>query len=98
MRGALAVIRADETRATGTQGYRRLAQLVPFLAAFRIAPFEDETQEIYRAMPPALRRLGSGDCKIAATALYFDLVVVTRNIRHFQQIPGIVCEDWTQER
>ena len=97
MRGALAVIRDEESRSPGTQGYQRLARLIPFLATFRIASFDDAAQEIYRAMPPALRRLGSGDCKIAATALYFDLVVVTRNLRHFQQIPGVMCEDWTQE-
>ncbi|WP_309716576.1 type II toxin-antitoxin system VapC family toxin [Armatimonas sp.] len=97
MRGALAVIRAEEMKAKGTQGYQRLAQLVPFLATFRIAPFTDATQEIYRAMPASLRRLGSGDCKIAATALHYNLIVVTRNLRHFQQIPGVVCEDWTEE-
>ncbi|WP_395094096.1 type II toxin-antitoxin system VapC family toxin [Armatimonas sp.] len=55
-------------------------------------------EEIYRAMPASLRRVGSGDCKIAATALHYDLIVVTRNLRHFGQIPGITCEDWTQQR
>jgi len=97
LRGALAVIRSEETRSGGTLGYQRLAQLVPFLATFRIAPFTDATQEIFRAMPASLRRLGSGDCKIAATALHYDLIVVTRNLRHFQQIPGVVYKDWTEE-
>lgn len=45
-----------------------------------------------------LRRSGSAldwaDLFIAATALAHELVVVTRNVRHFDRIDGLFVENW----
>lgn len=35
------------------------------------------------------------DLLIAATALQYDLILATCNLRHFQGIPGLRVEDWT---
>ena len=34
------------------------------------------------------------DLLIGATALVYDLTVVTHNTGHFQHIPGLRLEDW----
>ena len=34
------------------------------------------------------------DCLIAATALVNDWVLVTRNMEHFEQMPGLQLENW----
>lgn len=44
------------------------------------------------------RRLDKPDLFIAATALVFDLVLVTRNIRHFAHISGLALENWFPEK
>ena len=45
-----------------------------------------------------LRRIGRGagviDPFIAATAQVHDLILVTRNLRHFADIEGVVTESW----
>lgn len=45
-----------------------------------------------------LRRIGCGagviDPFIAATAQVHDLTLVTRNLRHFADIEGVVTESW----
>jgi len=41
-------------------------------------------------------RRGSFDRLIAAHALSLDLVVLTRNVYDFADIPGVVVEDWTR--
>jgi len=41
------------------------------------------------------RKRADLDLLVAATALRHDLVVVTRNLRDFQDLPGLTVEDWT---
>jgi predicted nucleic acid-binding protein len=37
------------------------------------------------------------DTILAATASAHDLVLVTRNVRHFQNVPGLTVENWFTE-
>jgi len=39
-------------------------------------------------------RIGIEDVAIAATALVNDMVLVTRNRRHFDRVPGLAVESW----
>jgi predicted nucleic acid-binding protein len=39
--------------------------------------------------------VGVPDCMIGATALVHDLTLVTRNLKHFSNIPGLRLQDWT---
>lgn len=43
------------------------------------------------------RPIESMDALIAGTALAFDLVLVTRNVRHFAHVPGLAVENWFPE-
>lgn len=39
-------------------------------------------------------RLADPDLRIAATALAHQATLITGNIRHFQRVPGLRCENW----
>ena len=41
-----------------------------------------------------LRRIGRGDLLIASIALAEKATLVTRNLRDFQQVPGLKTENW----
>src|SRR5262249_55425163 len=41
-----------------------------------------------------LKKIGRADLLIACTALAYDAVLVTRNLRHFQLVPGLRLENW----
>jgi tRNA(fMet)-specific endonuclease VapC len=77
------------------RAYQRLAESVVFLARFRILSFTEAAIERYEE----LKRLKLGtrkmDLRIAAITLVHGGMLVTRNVRDFQDIPSLVIQDWS---
>lgn len=42
----------------------------------------------------SLRKIGRADLLIASIVLAHQATVVTRNVRHFRQVPGLKVENW----
>ena len=42
------------------------------------------------------REVGQFDMLIGATALHYNLIVVTDNIKHFSLMPGVKCANWVE--
>jgi predicted nucleic acid-binding protein len=95
IQGAFKLIRHDQRKGKGTGGYALLARILQDIPSFQILPFNDQANLIYKAMPAAIKRLGSADCRIAASAIAYGYTVITRNARDFGQIPNVKFEDWT---
>ncbi len=70
------------------------AETLQDMAPFPILAFSREAESVFDTFPPAIRRVGSQDCRLAAQAMAHNLVVVTRNLRDFEAI-GAPCEDWS---
>jgi len=64
-------------------------------------PIEEKVSLATADLRAMLRRSGKTiempDALLAATAMTHGLVLVTRNIRHFQNIPGLSMENWFSE-
>jgi predicted nucleic acid-binding protein len=64
-----------------------------------VLDFDIETAKTYGRIRGAARKLnpkpGEPDIMIAATAIHHDLVLVTRNARHFGKIAGLKLFDWS---
>ncbi|MBN8713005.1 MAG: type II toxin-antitoxin system VapC family toxin [Xanthomonadales bacterium] len=52
---------------------------------------------IAAALRRAGRTCGDLDPLLAATALEHDLTLVTRNVKHFEQVPQLSIENWFKE-
>ena len=63
-----------------------------------LIPFDADCAEEFGRVRAGLRPQGISvdnmDLLIGATALVYDLTVVTHNTGHFQHIPGLRLEDW----
>lgn len=93
--GALALVRKLQPKDQEEDGYLLLVDSLRYLNRFAILPYSAEAAALFRGFPAKARRLGRRDCQIAAIALLHEATIITRNKRHFSEIPGIHFEDWT---
>lgn len=77
------------------QAYELLLETVQELQRFQHLSYTAEMEDLYQSWPAAVKRLGTRDCRIAATAIVHGFTVVTCNTRHFQAIPSVTVEDWS---
>lgn len=70
---------------------RGSANAEAFFARIPVLPFGAEAALAYREVPFERHRF---DHLIAAHALSLDLLLVTRNTRHFGNVSGLRCENW----
>lgn len=90
--------------AFGARNSGRAAENLRLIASFWeplvSLPFDDLGAEQYGLIRAELKRqgrpIGSNDLFIAATALAYDLTLVTHNTREFGRVPGLKLEDWEE--
>lgn len=77
------------------EAYQRLAESIPKLARFRIVSFTEPAMIRYGELSRQKLRVGKNDLRIAAITLEHGGIVVSRNLRDFQRVPGLTVEDWS---
>jgi tRNA(fMet)-specific endonuclease VapC len=83
------------TSADVVRGHGMLGRLLSNYAAVSVLPFDAAVAATFDGLVARRVRVGTMDLRIAAIALTHGLILVTRNVRDFRQIPGLVVEDWT---
>lgn len=87
---------AQRSRHRSGEFIERIRTIV--LANFHILPFDAAAADEYGRLSAYLEArgqpIGDMDTLIAATALAYDLAVVTGNERHFRRVPGLAVENW----
>ncbi|AZI44445.1 type II toxin-antitoxin system VapC family toxin [Deinococcus psychrotolerans] len=75
-----------------------LAAVLAFASQLVMLPFDSQVTETYGRIRAELeqagRPIGPLDFQIAATALAYDLTLVTNNTREFRRVAGLNVEDW----
>lgn len=95
MRGWLAYIARCKKAEDQITGYERLHR---FLESYRNTPvldFDQPAANVLSDLKKQKVRIGAMDLKIASIAIANDAVLVTRNLSDFEQVPGLVAQDWT---
>lgn len=76
----------------------RLAALARLLAPLQVMAFDAEcaghAARIRTGLEAAGMPIGPHDTLIAATALRYQATLVTRNVREFSRVPGLLWENW----
>jgi tRNA(fMet)-specific endonuclease VapC len=78
---------------------RRVEQIVR--RAQTVLPFDLTAARAFGALKAVLERRGTPlaepDLRIASIVLSRSLILVTRNVRHFQRVPELSVENWIDE-
>ncbi len=74
--------------------YNLLSLQVAALQDINIVPYTLAAEAIYSTYDTKVRRVGTNECRIAATTQTLGFTVVTANARHFDAI-GCAHENWS---
>jgi len=76
--------------------YRDLEYTLGYFTTLTVLSFTESANTHYEALRRQKIRIGTQDLRIAAIVLSVPGILVTRNWKDFQQVPGLVYEDWSQ--
>ncbi|WP_017327750.1 type II toxin-antitoxin system VapC family toxin [Synechococcus sp. PCC 7336] len=93
--GAHTLITRTQNAADVIRGYRLLSEIHKGFSAAPVLPFNSQAVEIFKSLRSQQVRVATMDLRIAAIALSNNLILLTRNVRDFGKVPGLVSEDWT---
>jgi tRNA(fMet)-specific endonuclease VapC len=96
MRGWLAAINRQKDAHSQTPYYLQLAALNQFYCRWKILPFDKSSADQFSSLKKAGIRIGTMDLKIASIVLNQDALLLTANVRDFNQVPGLRTENWLQ--
>ena len=96
LRGRIDYLLKAETGADLLKAQELLFRTEELLNKLLIVPMSQAAAEQFERLrdTPKLRKIGRADLLIASIALANRAILVTRNIRHFRQIPGVQAINW----
>lgn len=95
MYGRLNRIRRATSGDEVISAYANLRKTINYLTDFELLDFDRDAQNYYMEFLRQKIRVGTQDLRIAAIALSNSGILLTRNRRDFERIPGLRFEDWS---
>ena len=75
--------------------YVKLERIWRWFLKMNVVSYSVEAQGRFAELKPQCPRVKTMDLRIASIALVTDSTLLSRNLRDFRQVPGLVVEDWT---
>lgn len=95
MRGWLSFASQAKTPQQIIEAYAALQGHIASYRGTSILDYDSAASEQFERLRQARIRIGISDLRIAAICLANNATLLTRNLRHFQQVPGLIAEDWS---
>ncbi|HLO46911.1 MAG TPA: type II toxin-antitoxin system VapC family toxin [Kamptonema sp.] len=93
--GRMNQIRRANSADSILSAYARLRATLDYFKTVNLLSFDQEAYNCYNELVRQKIRIGTQDLRIAACVISRHGVLVTRNRRDFERIPGLRFEDWT---
>ena len=76
--------------------YESLSRFTDFLEGFTRLPFDKEAAARFMKLRKNGIRIGTMDLRIACIVMEHDAVLLTRNTKDFEKVPGLKFENWLE--
>lgn len=76
--------------------YETLKQYFDYFKTLTIIDFDKNAAEIYKNLKSQKIRIGTMDLKIASITISRNAILVSRNLRDFEQVPNLTVKDWAK--
>jgi tRNA(fMet)-specific endonuclease VapC len=95
VQGWLAYLNRAKKPAQVVDAYVKLEALWRSFLRMNVLSFTAEAQAVFADVRRRTPRIETMDARIASIALTTGSTLLSRNLRHFRTVPGLVVEDWT---
>jgi tRNA(fMet)-specific endonuclease VapC len=96
MRGWTAYIAKMRSIDEQVFAYATLKQYFDYFKQLTIIDFDENAAAVYKNLKLQKVRIGTMDLKIASIALSRNAVLVSRNLKDFEEVPNLVVKDWSR--
>lgn len=94
LRGRMANVNRAQEGPTLIRAYGQLQATLRYFCRVNVLPFTPIAASQLARLREQKLRIGTQDLRIAAIVLSVDGVLVTSNRRDYDQVPGLIIEDW----
>ena len=94
MRGWLAWMNRAQDVRRQVPAYQELLRLCDFFTRWHVVLFDEQAASTWQGLRAQRIRIGTMDLKIAAIALVHDALLLSANLRDFQQVPNLRVTNW----
>jgi tRNA(fMet)-specific endonuclease VapC len=94
LRGWLALIHRSHDANRQVSPYTKLNGVVDYFGRWTRLAFDDAAAGLFKDLRRGKIRVATMDLKIAAIALVHNSLLLSANLRDFEQVPNLRVEDW----
>ena len=96
MRGWMAFIAKAKKIEQQIYAYERLHRSLEAYRNSTVLDFDENAAKVFQNLKSQKIRIGSMDLKIASIAISQTAILVSRNLKDYEQVPNLVVNDWTR--
>jgi tRNA(fMet)-specific endonuclease VapC len=75
--------------------YETLKRYFDYFKNLKIIDFDQTAANIFKGLKSQKIRIGTMDLKIASIAISRNAILVSRNLKDFEEVPNLVVKNWT---
>lgn len=96
MRGWMAFLAKAKTIEQQIYAYERLHRSLEAYRNTTVLDFDENAAKVFQDLKSQKIRIGVMDLKIASIAISRKAILISRNLKDFEEVPNLVVKDWTR--